>query len=89
LCRHRERRPGQRQRPRAFLDALREAHKSGVCIVMASHSGNGRVMAKRSFTEKGFVVADSLAPKKARILLMLALAQTRDAAEIQRMMLAY
>jgi L-asparaginase len=75
--------------PRAFLDALREAHKSGVCIVMASHSGNGRVMAKRSFTEKGFVVADSLAPKKARILLMLALAQTRDAKEIQRMMLAY
>ena len=75
--------------PRAFLDALREAHKSGVCIVMASHSGNGRVMAKRSFTEKGFVVADSLAPKKVRILLMLALAQTRDPGEIQRMMLAY
>ena len=75
--------------PRAFLDAVREAHKSGVCIVMASHSGNGRVMAKRSFTEKGFVVADSLAPKKVRILLMLALAQTRDAKEIQRMMLAY
>ena len=39
--------------------------------------------------EKGFVVADSLAPKKVRILLMLALAQTRDAKEIQRMMLAY
>ncbi len=75
--------------PRAFLDALREAHQSGVSIVMASHSGNGRVMAKRSFTEKGFVVADSLAPKKARILLMLVLAQTRDEKEIQRMMLTY
>jgi L-asparaginase type II len=75
--------------PRAFLDALRAAHERGVCIVMASQVGNGRVMAKRSFAEKGFVVADNLAPKKARILLMLALAQTRDAGEIQRMMLTY
>src|SRR5678815_3101066 len=75
--------------PRAFLDALREAHEGGVTVVMASHSGNGRVMAKRSFTEKGFVVADSLAPKKVRILLMLALAQPREPAEIQRMMLTY
>ena len=75
--------------PRAFVDALREAHASGVCVVMASQSGHGRVMAKRSFTEKGFVVADSLAPKKVRILLMLALAKTRDAAEIQRMVLSY
>ncbi|HEV7821032.1 MAG TPA: L-asparaginase, partial [Burkholderiales bacterium] len=75
--------------PRLFMDALRAAHEGGVCIVAASHAGNGRVMAKRSFTEKGFVVADSLAPKKARVLLMLALTQTQDAAEIQQMFLRY
>ncbi|MEO8442505.1 MAG: asparaginase [Betaproteobacteria bacterium] len=80
---------GSGSAPRAYLDALGDARDRGVCIVIASQVGNGRVMAKRSFTEKGFLVADNLAPKKARILLMLALAQTRDAAEIQRMMLTY
>jgi L-asparaginase type II len=75
--------------PRAYMDALCDARDRGVFVVMASQVGNGRVMAKRSFTEKGFLVADNLAPKKARILLMLALAQTRDAGEIQRMMLTY
>jgi L-asparaginase len=80
---------GSGSAPRAFLDALVEAKQRGVCVVMASQVGSGRVMAKRAFTEKGFIAADSLAPKKARILLMLALARTRDAAEIQRMFLAY
>lgn len=80
---------GSGSAPRAFLDALGDARDRGVCIVIASQAGNGRVMAKRSFTEKGFLVADNLAPKKARILLMLALAQTRDHAEIQRMLLEY
>ena len=80
---------GSGSAPRAFLDALGEAQQRGVCIVMASQAGSGRVMAKRSFTEKGFVVADNLAPKKARILLMLALAQTRDVGEIQRIFLTY
>jgi len=80
---------GSGSAPRAYLDALCDARDRGVCVVMASQVGNGRVMAKRSFTEKGFLVADNLAPKKARILLMLALAQTRDAGEIQRMMLTY
>ena len=80
---------GSGSAPRAFLDALGEAQRRSVCIVMASQVGSGRVMAKRSFTEKGFVVADNLAPKKARILLMLALAQTRDVGEIQRIFLTY
>ena len=80
---------GSGSAPRAFLDALREAHERGVCVVMASQVGNGRVMTKRSFAEKNFLVADNLTPKKARILLMLALAHTRDAQDIQRMMLTY
>ena len=41
------------------------------------------------FTDEGYIVADNLHPKKARILLMLGLTQTRDHAELQRMMLEY
>ncbi len=80
---------GSGSAPRAFLDALSAAQKGGVAIVMASQSGHGRVMAKRGFVERGFAVADSLPPRKVRILLMLALAQTRDTAEIQRLILKY
>ena len=46
-------------------------------------------MLTRRFTEDGYIVADNLTPKKARILLMLALTATKDPAEIQRMMLTY
>src|SRR6185369_1596323 len=71
---------GSGSAPRAFLDALSEAHGRGILVVIASQSGNGRVMAKREFVGRGFAVADNLTPRKARILLMLALAQTRDTA---------
>ena len=80
---------GSGSAPRAFLDALRAARDRGISVVMASQSGNGRVMAKRAFVERGFAVADNSPPKKARILLMLALARTRDASEVQRMILTY
>jgi L-asparaginase type II len=80
---------GSGSAPRAFLDALSAARERGVCVVIASQSGNGRVMAKRAFVERGFAVADNLPPKKMRILLMLALAQTRDTGEVQRMILTY
>jgi L-asparaginase len=46
-------------------------------------------MMRRALIERGFVVADNLLPRKARILLMLALTRTRDPVEIQRMMLTY
>lgn len=75
--------------PRAFMDALSEIARGGIPIVMASQTGRGRVMARRALTERGFITADNLMPKKARILLMLALTRTRDPAEIQRMMLTY
>lgn len=75
--------------PRAFMDALSEIARGGIPIVMASQAGSGRVMGRRALTERGFITADNLMPKKARILLMLALTRTRDPAEIQRMMLTY
>jgi len=59
--------------PGIFLDALAEAVKAGVPVVVASQAGNGRTMARRTLTERGLTVADNLLPRKARILLMLAL----------------
>ncbi len=52
-------------------------------------AGLGSGSAPRAFLERGFAVADNLAPRKARILLMLGLATRRDARDIQRLMLTY
>lgn len=80
---------GSGSAPRAFLKALEDAREQGVVVVMASQSFNGRVMGKRTFLSRGFVVADNLAAKKARIVLMLALASARSSAELQQMLLTY
>lgn len=72
-----------------FMAALRAAQRRGVAVVIATQTGNGRVMRTRRFIEEGYIAADNLTPKKARILLMLALTRTGDPAEIQRMMLEY
>ena len=72
-----------------FMAALKEARAAGTKVVIATQTGNGRVMRTRRFQEEGYIVADNLAPKKARILLMLALTRTDDPSEIQRMMLTY
>jgi L-asparaginase type II len=75
--------------PRAFLDALGEVARSGVPVVVTSQAGSGRAMARRAAAERGFLFADNLLPRKARILLMLALTRTRDASEIQRILGTY
>jgi L-asparaginase len=75
--------------PNAYLRALDEAVKKGVAVVVATQAGEGRVTLKQRFIDGGYVVADNLGPRKARILLMLALTGTRDAKQIQRMMLTY
>jgi L-asparaginase len=75
--------------PPPFMAALKEMSDAGTTVVIATQTGSGRVMLTRRFTEDGYIVADNLTPKKARILLMLALTATRDRAEIQRMMLTY
>lgn len=75
--------------PAEFTSALRAARQQGIPVVIATQTGNGRVMRTRRFNEDGHIVADNLAPKKARILLMLALTRTDDLEEIQRMMLSY
>ena len=75
--------------PPPFMAALKELSDAGLPVVIAPHTGSGRVVQTRRFTEDGYIVADNLTPKKARILLMLALTATKDPAEIQRMMLTY
>ncbi len=80
---------GSGSAPRAFLEALEAARERGVAVVVASQSFNGRVMARRTFVSRGFAVADNLPAKKARIVLMLALAAPRSRDDIQRMMLTY
>jgi L-asparaginase type II len=75
--------------PRAFLDALSRAVKAGIPVVVTSQAGSGRAMARRAAAERGFLFGDNLLPRKARILLMLALANTRERAEIQRMFDTY
>ena len=72
-----------------FMAALRAAQRRGVPVAVATQTGNGRVMRSLRFVEDGYIAADNLAPKKARILLMLALTRTNDPAELQRMMLEY
>ena len=75
--------------PKGYMDALKAARESGVKVVIATHTGNGRVMNTRRFQEDGYIVADNLSPKKARILLMLGLFTTTSSSEIQRMMSSY
>ena len=75
--------------PPLFMKALREARQRGIKVVITTQAGSGRVVQTRRFTEEDFIVADNLTPKKARILLMLALVKTEEPAEIQRMMLTY
>ena len=75
--------------PPPFMATLKEVSDAGLPVVIATQTGSGRVVQTRRFTEDGYVVADNLTPKKARILLMLALTTTKDKSEIQRMMLTY
>jgi len=75
--------------PRAYLDALSAVRESDIPVVIASQAGSGRVMGRRGFLERGFIVADNLQPRKARILLTLALTCTQDPKQIQRIMNEY
>ena len=66
--------------------ALVDAQKKGLVIVRASRTGNGAVTeANQRYEEQHFLKAGTLNPQKARVLLALALTQTNDLKEIQRM----
>ena len=65
-------------------EALDEARRRGVLVVISSRAGSGRVLPRTSLRRRGFVVADNLNPQKARVLAMLALTRTDDPVEAQR-----
>lgn len=67
------------------LAVLAEAAAQGVAVVRASRTGMGRVARNIEVDDDniGFIVSGDLNPQKARILLMLALTQSRDATELQ------
>ena len=69
----------------SMFDAIAEVRARGIPVVVSTRVPTGRVFplsaAKGSslaLQQIGCVLADNLSPQKARILLMLALAQTHD-----------
>ena len=69
----------------AETDALLEARRHRVLIMLSSRAGSGRVLPRTVLRERGCGAADNLNPQKARVLAMLALTRTDDVAEVQRM----
>jgi L-asparaginase len=81
-------------------DGITYALEKGVFVVTTTRTGSGRIAARRrtagatpttgerSPFERA-IAGEDLAPVKARLLLMLALTKTQDAAEIQRMFIEY
>jgi L-asparaginase len=69
-------------------DGLGYAIGKGVTVVVTTRAGSGRISGTRRFGA-AFVGGEDLAPIKARILLMLALATAKTPADIQRMFLEY
>ncbi len=57
--------------------------EKGIPVVLASRSTAGRVIITPRKTEQGFMVSDNLPPQKARILLMLGLALSKNKEELQ------
>jgi L-asparaginase len=72
-------------------EGIRYAIDKGVLVVITTRTGGGRIATRNtsSASARLQIQGEDLAPIKARILLMLALTKTRDAAEIQRMFSEY
>jgi L-asparaginase len=68
----------------AMEAALEAAEAEDVAVVMSHRGGRGRIQTGRPFTS-----ADNLTPQKARILLMLALADGAQPDELEDIFLAY
>ena len=71
------------------LEALLAAAAKDVVVCQASRVMGGVVQLTSERLDYGFVAADNLSPWKARILLMLALTQTRDINMVRRYFSAY
>ncbi|KRF30211.1 type II asparaginase [Paenibacillus sp. Soil787] len=65
------------------LPGLQDAVKKGVVVIRGTRVPEGIVTREKIDDENKFVTSDNLNPQKARILLMLALTQTKDPQKIQ------
>ncbi|MDH3507828.1 MAG: asparaginase [Gammaproteobacteria bacterium] len=68
----------------AMAATLEQAEAAGVAVVMSHRGGRGRIQTGRPFTS-----ADNLTPQKARILLMLALANGASPDMLEEIFLSY
>ena len=77
--------------PAAMARILTQLQRQGTVIVRSTRVGSGIIARNGAVNDDqcGFVVADTLNPQKARILLMLALTQTADPSRIQQMFWTY
>jgi L-asparaginase type II len=73
----------------AMDEAVKRVVAKGVPVVMTHRGGAGRVTDTRPSEKRPVLWGDNLTPQKARILLMLALTRTRDAAELQKIFETY
>ena len=82
---------GNGNMPKAAMDALSRAVKSGVVVVRASRVPLGFVGRNVEVDDDklNFVASEELNPPKARVLLRLALLKTKDPKQIQGMFNAY
>ena len=72
--------------PEKLTDLLKETAASGVPVVIATRCGGGIVVLSEIMTvTNGFIASGLLNPQKAKILLQLALTQTNNVKEIQRL----
>jgi L-asparaginase len=75
-----------------MYEAIKKSIEQGIVVVISTRVPNGRVLpvygttgGGKTLKDVGAVFADNLSPQKARILLMLALQKTSNAAEIQQL----
>jgi L-asparaginase type II len=73
----------------AMDEAVKRAVARGIPVVMTQRGGAGRVIDTRPKEARPLIWGDNLTPQKARVLLMLALTRTRDAAELQKIFNTY
>jgi len=75
----------------AMDEAVKRIVAKGIAVVMTSRGGMGRATetSGRQGEQRPLIYGDNLTPQKARILLMLALTGTRDAARLQQIFATY
>ncbi len=74
--------------PPAVMDAVREAREKGVVVVFTTRTHGGRVEIGDDARKLGVIGGEDLEGLKARVLLVVALGQTRDLPTIQSYFLA-